>query len=564
MFGLARCLLALAVSSVLADWDEVAVRLSERVDLLHFAEAHGLAYLGRIANLSNYHLFRKRTDHNPSTHTHPADCEDSEWVQPQTRRQLDRRGQLHDDFNDPQYGAQWHWHDAEVGLELPGAWQRGYTGAGVTISILDDGLDYQHPDLVHGYSHELSYDINGQRKVPELQHADVHGTMAAGLAAGRGNNGVCGLGASHRARIAAVRLVSRATTDAEEAQGISYGAPEVDVYSASWGPVDDGRRLEGPGHLALEALEAVVNGHRLHPHLHGRNGKGAIYVWAAGNGRAAGDNCNYDGWANSRLTVTIAAMTDSAQPTLYSESCSALLATAPSSGGRRAITTSDIRGRAGQSSGDCVRGFSGTSAVAPMVAGIVGLMLQANPELGWRDVQHILVHSSTPVASDLGQLNTAGLYYSHRFGFGLINATAAVVAAERYAATRYTAAPADALEYCVQLDEPVPDGSSVEQTIQVPENRRLEHVEVRLSVEHPHRGELEVSLHGPTTGGRQTRSQLADQHRDPNPNYANWTLMTMAHWDELSAGEWTLTVGDAVHNGQVGRLNGWCLRLWTT
>ena len=52
------------------------------------------------------------------------------------------------------------------------------------------------------------------------------------------------------------------------------GAPHVDIYSASWGPTDDGKRLEGPGHLATQALQAVVAGGREFGHLHGRNGKG--------------------------------------------------------------------------------------------------------------------------------------------------------------------------------------------------------------------------------------------------------------------------------------------------
>jgi subtilisin family serine protease len=209
----------------------VAVKLHERTSPDRFAAEHGLAYHGRIANLSNYHLFRRTAEYDPTTHTHPAEHPDAEWVQHQTKRQLGRRDVVPNAqqssellFTDPEYDQQWHWNK----LSLAGAWQRGYTGAGVTISVLDDGLDAQHPDLVDGYSYELSYDVNGQRKVPRLGRADVHGTPAAGLAVAR-DNSVCGVGSAYRASVAAVRLVSEQTTDAEEAQGIAYGAPDIDV-----------------------------------------------------------------------------------------------------------------------------------------------------------------------------------------------------------------------------------------------------------------------------------------------------------------------------------------------
>jgi subtilisin-like proprotein convertase family protein len=348
----------------------------------------------------------------------------------------------------------------------------------------------------------------------------------------------------------------------------------VDIYSASWGPTDDGKRLEGPGHLSLETLEAVVNGHKLHPHLHGRGGKGAIYVWAGGNGRAAGDNCNYDGWANSRFTITIAAVTDNGQQPFYSESCSALMATAPSSGGRRSITTSDLLGAAGQDRGDCTHVFGGTSAAAPMVAGVVGLVLQANPELGWRDVQHIFVHTSRPISNFPGHRNNAGLYHSHQFGFGLVNATAAVLEAEDYKARQYTSPPALVTEYYQSVGKAIPDGDAsgripdqltagISQSIWVSENFVIEHVEVVFDADHARRGELELLLLGPEGSSGRTPSQLAEAHGDPGKNYDNWKMMSVAYWNERAPGEWTLTVKDNRRNNN-GLWKSWRLRIWGT
>ena len=95
-------------------------------------------------------------------------------------------------------------------------------------------------------------------------------------------------------------MIADYTTDAQEAQGLSYKNDLNQIYSNSWGPNDDGRRLEKPGRLTLSAmLDSVTNG---------RDGKGSIYVWAGGNGKSAGDNCNYDGYANSRFTIAIGAV----------------------------------------------------------------------------------------------------------------------------------------------------------------------------------------------------------------------------------------------------------------
>jgi kexin len=76
--------------------------------------------------------------------------------------------------------------------------------------------------------------------------------------------------------VSAIRLISRSTEDYQEARGIGFAADKNMVYSNSWGPPDDGRRLEGPGPLAYAAREKAMQS--------GRGGLGVIYVWAAGNG----------------------------------------------------------------------------------------------------------------------------------------------------------------------------------------------------------------------------------------------------------------------------------------
>ena len=112
--------------------------------------------------------------------------------------------------------------------------------------------------------------------------------------------------------------------DAVEARALSLNPNHVDIYSASWGPEDDGKTVDGPGPLAKRAfLNGVVRG---------RHGKGSIFVWASGNGGRYSDNCNCDGYTNSIFTLSISSATQGGYRPWYLEECSSTLATTYSSG----------------------------------------------------------------------------------------------------------------------------------------------------------------------------------------------------------------------------------------
>lgn len=146
-----------------------------------------------------------------------------------------------------------------------------------------------------------------------------------------------------------------------EGAALSYNRNYIQVYSNSWGPNDDGATVAGPKGLASQALAEGVK--------YGRNGLGSIFVWAAGNG-GRHDNCNCDGYANSLFTITIGSVSSYNSIPYYAEPCAKVLAVTYSSGGvpdRRIVTTGV--------SGTCVDYHSGTSAAAPLAAGIIGLVL---------------------------------------------------------------------------------------------------------------------------------------------------------------------------------------------
>jgi len=223
--------------------------------------------------------------------------------------------------------------------------------------------------LEGNYVEEHSYDWNYNDRDPRPHAYDSHGTSATGLAAATRDTD-CGVGVAFGAKFALQRMLGAFPTDAIEANALGYHCRDgIDIYSCSWGPNDDGTTRENPGRLVRLMMEECIG--------EGRGGKGTIYVWAAGNGREAGDNINWDGYASSKYVIPVGATDSHGVAAYYSEAGSCLLVSAPSSSRYNGITTTDLSGYSGDSVGDCTHRFGGTSAAAPMVAGVVALMLQA-------------------------------------------------------------------------------------------------------------------------------------------------------------------------------------------
>jgi subtilisin family serine protease len=313
---------------------------------------------------------------------------------------------------DPLFGNQWHLLNTGQGNGSPGAdigavfaWDLTL-GAGTTIAVIDTGVDAAHPDLnqtASGYNPTfgagpgMGQDLSG------------HGTRVAGVAAATGGNGTQVSGVSWQSLVMPIRLLNGSGygTPSEEAACFVYAADNgADVITNSWGP--DGVPFP---------LPFVVEQAFIHATNTGRGGLGTPIFWAAGNGN---EDIITDEYVASTYTISVGATTNFDSRAPYSDFGAALDLVAPSSGGTRAINTTDL-------GGGTTLMFGGTSASAPQAAGVAALMLSANPNLDWMALATLMRDTANPIQPGAAGYDATGhsIYYGH----GRLDAQAAVAAA---------------------------------------------------------------------------------------------------------------------------------------
>uniref|UniRef100_A0A8B9T289 Neuroendocrine convertase 1 n=1 Tax=Anas platyrhynchos TaxID=8839 RepID=A0A8B9T289_ANAPL len=474
------------------------------------AEELGYDLVGQIGSLKNHYLFRHKSHPRRSRRSaihitkRLSDDERVSWAEQQYEKKRTKRATMRESaenlFNDPMWNQQWYLQDTRITPSLPKldlhvipVWQKGITGKGVVITVLDDGLEWNHTDIYTNYDPKASYDFNDNDHDPfpryDPTNENKHGTRCAGEIAMQANNRKCGVGVAYNSKVGGIRMLDGIVTDAIEASSIGFNPEHVDIYSASWGPNDDGKTVEGPGRLAQKAFEYGIK-----------------------------------------------------------------------------QTSADLHN-------ECTETHTGTSASAPLAAGIFALALEANPNLTWRDMQHLVVWTSEydPLAGNPGwKKNGAGLMVNSRFGFGLLNANALVDLADP---KRWKGVPEK--RECIVKDksfEPRLLRANEEVIIEIPtkacegqENSiaSLEHVQLEATIEYSRRGDLHVTLVSPS--GTST-VLLAERERDKSPNgFKNWDFMSVHTWGENPRGTWVLRITDVSRRIQnEGRIVNWKLILHGT
>ncbi|XP_002731580.1 neuroendocrine convertase 2 [Saccoglossus kowalevskii] len=477
-------------------------------------------------------------------------------------------------YNDELFEKQWYLKNTGQANGKPGldlnvedAWRQGFTGKGVVVAIMDDGIDYRHPDIAPNYHAGASYDFSSDDNYPYPRYTEdwfnSHGTRCAGEVSAVANNSVCVVGVAYDSKVAGIRMLDQPyMTDLIESSSMGHEPQLIDIYSASWGPQDDGRTVDGPRELTLKAIANGVN--------EGRGGLGSIYVWASGDGGAA-DDCNCDGYASSMWTISINSAINDGRTALYDESCSSTLASTFSNGRNRhpeaGVATTDLYGK-------CTLQHSGTSAAAPEAAGVFALALEANRNLTWRDMQHLTVLTSkrNQLYDEVHQWRTngVGLEFNHLFGFGVLDAGSIVREAKNWKAVpeRFHCTGAS---YTEEAEIPSNrEGKKLRITLntdackgQENDVRYLEHVQGVVTLKSSRRGDVNINMTSPA-GTTSILLSSRPNDDDAEEGFEKWPFMTTHNWGEDPSGEWVLEVemvGGPEHDGV---LSEWTLVLHGT
>nr|XP_018668642.1 proprotein convertase subtilisin/kexin type 7-like [Ciona intestinalis] len=545
------------------------------------AKSLGMKNLGQVGELVGHYVFTSHDYSNADNALH--DHSEIEWhaqqeillrdkrfpIPTKTRNERSTGQATYPDFRDPLYKDQWHLHNKQGGQDcnVTGVWANNITGRGVVVAVVDDGVQWTHPDLKDNYCPEGSFDLNSDdddpSPEPDKDDENKHGTRCAGEIAAVVND-VCGVGIAYQARFSGIRILDGPMTDSIEATAFNKHMDVNDVYSCSWGPEDDGKTVDGPRSLAQIALKHGV--------LAGREGFGSIFVVASGNGASKGDNCNYDGYANSIYTITIAAVDEFGYTPSYAEECTSMLASTVSSGNGRSRSICTTDWTMGHNSKDrCTYEHTGTSAATPLVAGMVALMLEARPCLSWRDVQHIFAMTAIPLDKNKSkwEKNSAGYTHSNNHGFGVLSSWRLVNAAKVWEPVPWLTSlkpTCEGTNLVIPMDSSAP--LVVTATIFKTESNghllsTLEHILITVTIDHHSRGNLRFVFICPNG----TRSMIPTRQKDTSDaGLTDWTFSTVKCWGEKPFGKYQLKIFDTSKTKtlkvKAGKLHSWSLTLY--
>jgi subtilisin family serine protease len=321
-------------------------------------------------------------------------------------------------------------------IDAPGAWALTQGSPEVVVAVIDSGLDWAHPELagaiwtnpreipangldddgngfiddLHGWDF-VDYDNDSLHGSPLEPHGTAVAALIAGAADGKGTTGVA----------PGVKLMDLRVLD-RRGEGRWADAFKAIEYAIANGAAIVNMSFSSP---YSEEDEAWFNRH-LEPLLERARKQGLILVASAGN------EAGKVGWpARSPHVIAVSATTKADEAASYSNFGPEVEFAAP--GGSlsweqlkaalaRARSLEDVLPVVGDLlitpwPGEYYGWFAGTSASAPIVSGAIALLRSLKPDLSLEQVREILKATAT----DLGEPGK-----DERFGFGLINAAAAV------------------------------------------------------------------------------------------------------------------------------------------
>ncbi|WP_200977556.1 proprotein convertase P-domain-containing protein [Echinicola sp. 20G] len=536
---------------------------------------------------------------------------------------------------DPNYISQWHLHkrltdqefDIRSSANCENAWKalEHFGDNNVVIGVTDDGCKLNHPDFDStgkfaswGYMQGLNLiDRDAVSANPNNMYetgAD-HGTNCCGVVAAEVDANLT-VGAAPGCKLLPIKWESSGSSlyisDDKIFTVLEYVKDKVDVLSNSWGSSPHGNYAS----FVVNKIKSLAqNG--------GRRGKGIVFLWAAGN-----ENCpiNFSGNQNIPYTsgygygptgsvqwvgvqtsknfshnlggipgvMFVAALASNAQRSHYSNYGPDISVTAPSSNihkyYRMSVPGLGITTTSGDSS-LIDNEFGGTSSATPLVAGIAGLVISANPNLSAYEVISILqrtaskdlnmsAYSRTPPASydpdtswdispvspfhqgDFTDQGYADGTWSPWFGFGKVDAEAAVVAA--LGILPPTPSPQEEevnVSSSPNLAIPDRDEAGVFDEITINEAGTVGSLSVEIDISHTYIGDLKIALSSPDGTTILLHNRNGGGSNDLEVAYDEQSLPALlAFKGKEIKGKWKLQVTDHALQ-DIGTVNSWQLRI---
>lgn len=436
-------------------------------------------------------------------------------------------------------------------------------GEGVIVAVIDDGVDIDHEEFRGAGKIVAPRDVSRKVDDPRPGNNDDHGTPCAGVAVANGQFGASGV--APKAKLMPIRLVSGLGSQ-HEADAFVWAAQHgADVISCSWGPADG--RWWDPNDPLHRTVVPLPDSTRLaidYAVRQGRNGKGCVICFAAGNGNESVDN---DGYASYEKVIAVAACNDRGTRAAYSDYGNAIWCAFPSSHGAPSLTpgiwTTDRSGKLGRNPGHPARGdaaghytndFGGTSSAAPGVAGVAALILARNPDLRWDEVRAIIKESCDRIDPEGGRYDAKG--HSPYYGYGRVNARRAVELAR-------PAAHSPVVRVERRETVLIPDLGTAELSLEVAERRPIKALRVHVDIEHTYRGDLVVTLIAPDNRAVVLHNRSGGALDDIKQVFDALNAPELAALNGMvPAGRWTLRVEDKARR-DVGRICAFGLELYT-
>lgn len=495
--------------------------------------------------------------------------------------------------NDPLLSSQWYISNTGqrgapgFDLNLLPIWGR-YSGKGLIIAVNDDGMDLTHPDLAANLLVNLAYDGVRQTLGQGFQSSDPeinsHGTVVGSIIGMVANNGLGGTGIAWGAKIVPSLVLGKGGPDNMAARVfLSNLNANAAISVNSWGQDEAFQENFGEtGRQSDQEWGAVLA--RLVSE--GRGGLGMVIAVSGGNARESGADVGLSNFTSNKFTIAVGAITHDGKPTNYSSQGASLLVTAMGGVGTEdaaidsgfGIFSADVSGSLGYNSLDGAAGNfafqnEGTSYSQPMVAAITALMLEANPKLGFRDVMSILAMTARKtdatnnswVQQKGTDWNLGGMHFSRDFGYGLVDAAAAVRLAESWAGGSNTMNNWINVEGVSSTPSgTIPDNTPngfLEATAKVTQGVRIERLEVDIVLTAAQSNQLKALLISPSG----TTHTLFDRPLTSDGPTSAWpyifTMGLTAFMGETSEGTWTLRLFDVV-TGETATFDSFTVRAW--